>query len=374
MGLPHLIIFSLVLLTVLVLLWRLHSKRKKTEDPAADLKPGSPVKLTYEGREYEYTYVKGDGNTPPYLKISVESVSNGDFEIEKRSFENAFFKAIGILRDFNTGDAGFDKQFFILTDSHTFTSSYFMERAKKDAVYRLFELGFDRIIHDGAVMECRWGRFKPKRDFNLSVINEALTHLSALIKEMPRAEAESAYIKPKNRALSPQGTVFAVIILFCLATAGLWWGLREYPPLDSINMFLGSLWYSIPAFAAFLWLTALIVRGKAKSHEMFKIIVLLSIIFFPVCGFGTFLNVNGYLDKSESSVHRMKVESKRKSTSKGRVSHYVSFKSWRKGRDFEKIKIKSEDYERVKPGVTQMAVETKPGRLGYEWVSSYSIE
>jgi hypothetical protein len=53
-------------------------------------------------------------------------------------------------------------------------------------------------------------------------------------------------------------------------------------------------------------------------------------------------------------------------------SYHVVVASWR-GRAEERITVTSVLYRRLGPSTPRLRIVTKPGRLGYEWVSSCGL-
>jgi hypothetical protein len=83
--------------------------------------------------------------------------------------------------------------------------------------------------------------------------------------------------------------------------------------------------------------------------------------------------LNGYLDKSETAHHRVRVLKKSKSTSKNGTTYYARVESWRKS-GTEKIKIRHADYRAIRENQTELALDTKSGKFGFEWLEKYCLD
>jgi len=340
---------------------------------ATELKSGSEYRGNLDGQTYQYQYFSGSKNSPSYFKVWVACESAGEFTIRSESKFDVFAKRFGLAAEIQTGDKQFDNDFYIQTDSIAFSKNYFSNLNKRDAVRQLYEAGYNLLTHDGKNIEARISPLSIDRLADSEMIQEAVQRLSALSKDLPANYYQSRILGTHtwkaNRIL-----VFTIAGLSIVAgLGGIIWGLKAYPPLDGMDMFLYSLQFSIAAFAVFSLLSVLLIRGRSSSHKEFLVALLMTLFGFPMAGFGGLIVLNGYLDTSDTTVHQALVDGRRISKSKNSTSHYVAVESWRSGVDIEEIKVTRHTYNQVIPGVTIMILGTRTGRYGFEWVERYRI-
>lgn len=339
------------------------------------LKKGSTYKDQLGVIEYECSYTKRAKNQPSMLRVSVSGTSNSEFEIVRETWSLKLFKALGITNEIQTGDREFDRKYYIISDDPLFASAYFMDVAKINAASEIFGLGFTEIKFGGGQFECGWKNYKLKKEADFSFVESAVPHLSGLTKGIPDQPSFGDYAPSHKSSNSVHPIVMISIVLFLVGGAALMIGIIKYQPLDNaLYMAIYTLKYSMSAYFVYVFLSTMIIRGRSSSYKDFITIVIASLIAFPIAGWGFTAFANGYFDESPSAYHSVLVMKKNITHSKDGRHYKVYFKSWRIGKDREKIEVKREIYERVAVGESVMEIETKPGRLGFEWVFHYRLE
>jgi hypothetical protein len=140
-----------------------------------------------------------------------------------------------------------------------------------------------------------------------------------------------------------------------------------------LRMALDSLYYSLPLCFVLLALAFVLLKGRSRSHREFIIVAMIVLSGIPLSGAGARMFFNGYLDISEPATYTVETVSKYVSRSDDSTSYHLLLSSWRSAGDTEKLSVSSSEFDSVVPGQTRVAVTTKAGRYGYEWVSSYRI-
>jgi hypothetical protein len=373
------IIAAVILVVLGALLWRLYKQRRFSKQMAAALgaeKSGRRMNATHNGISYHYHWNPGSRNSPPYLQVFVDCISSGRFRVIREGALERFFTKLGISRQIKTGDAAFDQEFYILSDETDFATGYFSDPQKRQAVSEIFAMGFTDVKHDGKIMEARLSPFKMSDEVDPAVITVPLASLN-LLAAMP-----STPFQYHPYELSPQGAnfkmlrvvAFAVPILASIAAiVTLVWGMAVFEPLDAGALFLDSLKYSVPTLVLFLWLAVRWVRGRSGSHRELLVILGLSLVAFPLAGFGGQTSLNGWLDASPPVPHQTLVVKKHTTKNKNSTSYYVSLRSWRDARTTEKLSVHEALYNQVTPGKTVITAVTRAGHFGFEWWVSYRI-
>jgi hypothetical protein len=211
-------------------------------------------------------------------------------------------------------------------------------------------------------------QYERPHDFVTRAVSQ-LTELSTDVPQVPQTPliAMGGWKTKRNIA-------FAVPALGLLAGGLLWvLGFIDYPPLDSLSVFLDSLKLSLPLLLLFLWLAVKLVRGRSTSHHELIGIGILALFAFPLSGMGIETFFNGWLDGSPPLPHTVDVLDKTISRSGKKTDYNLVLESWRPGRQTEKLEVSSRVHHRVVPHQTQVYIETKPGHFGFEWRVSYRV-
>lgn len=372
--------FAIILLAAIVLISQVVYRGRRQKKILSDLseavgalESGTVFTATHEGTEYRFRYFAGSKNSPSYFLINIDCPSSGEFEITEESSMDRFFKKIGISSEIQTGDPEFDGNFYILADSFEFAYPIFSLPQKRQAVREIFALGFDSVKHDGKTIEAKWSPFQLDEDLDHSIITETVSQLMILSKNMPAVPQSMMFLgRPKWKA--KRVAAFAVpSVPFVMGISSLIIGSHWFPPLDSGSLLLDSLRYSVPLLVFSLWLAVRLIKGRSGSHKELIGIVILSLIAFPLSGFGMEMTLNGYLDMEAPSSHSVRVVHKYLTRSKKKTHSHVLLESWRRRGETEKLEIPFLLYRQISPGKTVMEVVIKPGRFGFEWLVSQGI-
>lgn len=337
----------------------------------AMVKPGRWQGKT-EGVDYNWMYHRGSRNSPSYLSVTMDCQSPGSFKITKETGFDRFFKKLGICIEIKTHDTEFDDKFYITTNTVNFTNLFFSKSQKRRIINEIYDKGFNEISHNGKVMMAKCSPFRPGKQFDMTVISEIAALLDQLTKDMPIAPTPQAFASTGWKV--KRAVAFAVpVLLEMLAVTALVFGIVKYTPLDGWQLGLSFLKYSIPPLIIFLWLAAMLLKGRSSSHREFIIVVFLSFFAFILAGPGLGIYLNGYLDKSQPVIHETVVLSKYISRSKDSTTYYANVESWRADGGIEAIRVSSYDYDRIIPRKTEITVTTKPGKFKHEWLVGYKV-
>lgn len=334
-------------------------------------RPGRMAVGEWAGLKYSCRYTPGGRSSPSSLSVWLDCPSSGAFAVRKESAFDRVGKGMGLTREVQTGDGEFDDLFFIESNREAFAVSFFGEAVRRQAVRFLFRLGAARLRHNGKTMEAVWSPFAVRADTNPSFVNDAVSLLGILTKDLP------AVPPPVPGAGGSRAGIFwtfAVAVLSELVgVLALVIGLVRYEPLDPGRLMLRSLAYSLPLLAAFCVAAAWLLRGRSTSHVHYLIALLLALIGFPLAGAGVEMWLNGALDAAPPMQHAALAVEKYVSKSDDSLSYYVIVKSWRPGRETEKLGVDWPFYTKVEEGGSTLAVTTKPGRFGFEWLVSLEL-
>jgi hypothetical protein len=150
--------------------------------------------------------------------------------------------------------------------------------------------------------------------------------------------------------------------LLAIAAAVAFAGYQQYPPLDEAEFAKASIGVSV--LATVLLVVALLI---SKGSELLASLIG-ALIALPLIGWWGGGWLNGYLDRGPPTMHVALVVNKYMTRDYPR-NFYVTLASWRPNR--EDVTIKDEQlFGVVQRKRSLVAVTTKPGFFGFEWIDS----
>jgi hypothetical protein len=279
----------------------------------------------------------------------------------------------------DTGDADFDRRYSITTDHIEFTREVLGMQYYREAVRNILEHGFTRIKLGSGVVAARWEPYKRTEKLDQQELESVLSNLDTLTKSLPKArEVKKAKTDDRKKKLNAALRVPLVLVaigLGMLACALIW-----FEPLNRNHAFLSALLFALIPLALFLWFQMRLLRGTSPSPRTFLGILAASIFGIPLTIIGITLTLNGLLDSGDPTAHQATILDKSRYWSTGSGGHspgyinHATIESWREGRLTESLSISGEEYQEIRPGVSQMLITTRPGRFGIEWIVDYTLE
>ncbi len=97
---------------------------------------------TIDGLKIRYRWSGGDDRRQAYFLWKIPTHADEEFLIKVNHSDLGILKKIGISKPFELGDADFDQKFRIDTRDPEFVFSYFLSSERKEAVKKLFSMGF----------------------------------------------------------------------------------------------------------------------------------------------------------------------------------------------------------------------------------------
>jgi hypothetical protein len=145
--------------------------------------------------------------------------------------------------------------------------------------------------------------------------------------------------------------------------------------LDPIGLLLASLWWSLPALAVYLLVVALVVAGRATALREVAAVGVLAVGAFPLAGFCAMAIANARLDEGPPRIQTAEVvRSHAWPTVAGRpLTYWAEVESWH-GRGHEFIRVSRPERDRLTHTGARLALDTRPGRFGFEWIASYRVD
>ena len=349
-------------------------KQKRMRDKALE-KLGSPSGAgRIDSVEYRYRYYPGSKNSPSSFRVEIDAPSDKLFKVAREGGFDRLSKRLGISTEIQTGDRDFDENFYITTNDNKFIQSFFGSSAKRQAVRDIFSNGFNRVEHDGKRMVAICSPFKMDKEIDQSLLTHLASDLIRLGEGMPHVSQSPLWANQSSAWKTNRIMVFSIAFLVSvIGITALVIGLSRYNPLDTFAVFLDSLKWSIPAFVIYAGLAVFLLKGRSSSHRELLVAVPIALTGLILGGWGGEMVLNGYLDRSQTAHHQARVLLKTKSTSDNSTTYYAHVESWRGG-GTEKIRISHADYLAIRENRTALALDTKSGRFGFEWLENYRLD
>lgn len=358
-----------LLVSLLVVRIRRRLLRKKT-DTEEDMATGN---FEYQGIRYRQGRVPGGQHSPPFFQVMIPFAAGGKFRIKEETGFDRFFRKAGILRKIRTHAPEFDRRFQIESLQESRMVRLFQDARYREAVVAVFESGFNDLRSDGRhlrarIIPCRRNRKVPREVIHRVV--EALDRLAEGLKASGHPVQESA--GPwKFRTAFALGVPFLLLVA---GTAALVLGLSRFAPLDPLKIARDSLKFSLPLMFLYLWAGTRLVAGRSSSHRVWPVMLVLSLLAFPLGGAGLEMFLNGRLDTSPPVIHRQPVRSRGYANSRSGTTYYLRVESWREIPATEKIRVNYKVYRQTRPGESLLIVTTRAGYFGFEWIMSYRLD
>lgn len=327
------------------------------------------------GVSYTASFHPGSRHRRRCLRLTVAMAVPYSFSVRREGFFDVFCKRVGISAEVQTGEAAFDRDFYITSDDPLSVGACFSVPEVRRSVARLFDAGFSEVSHDAGGITAAWYGFRPDEGKGQDFVRRAAETLVAITKaapvEVPVSPRETGWGAWKTRR-----SFFTGAAVF-LAAGGLalWvWGELRYPPLDVSALFSESLKFSLPLLALFLWCATLHLRGRSASHRSLRDIFLIALFGWPFFVFGVMLFANGALDREEAASHEAVVLKKYTTRSRHGTNYHLQVASWREGHAAEALRTNRTFYDAIQPETSRLRIRTRPGALGAEWIESFDLE
>jgi hypothetical protein len=322
------------------------------------------VSGTLSGIAFTQKILPGGRNSPPRVALSARCALRGDFSVRREGGSESFFKSIGFAGEAQTGDAAFDREFYLAGRSRDYIQALFGDAQNREAVRVLFALGLDSLeLNDGELTAIR-GR--PPQFLELSALRSALEQFAAL-RTTPAALQVAMHGIGGVRTRSIDTACLGAL---GVAAGGFMATIHLLEPMvdGQFAMFADSWRSALIVYGLLVAATLLLLRGRANAPRELLMIALVGLPSLWVGGVGAAMLANQYLDPSPPRTVRAALLRHYATHGKNTSYHFV-FRSWRRARSDVNIVVPLEIYRKAAANQTWV-LETRAGRFGYEWIDS----
>ena len=321
--------------------------------------------FSYQGKEITARYIPGSKNRSPELKISIKGDFGSSLVIRYETWFDKFFKRIGLNVEPQIVDREANDKLYFECDDQDFVNRLFLNPDTKSEVFNLLREYTRVVITPKQCLLSKYPAPKPEFITKEGLLNTA-QHLVALAAHVPKQgdiKNEAYVFKIAQWIL---GGIGSIVLLTGIVLA-LWAG-GAYVIVDT-----GLLWQWLTGYIILIGLGGciaafFIIKGFATSARVFIIFSICFIIGVTLCArFGSaYYNASG--DESPLEVFDQTVSHKYTTHGKNTTYYHMSVLPWREGRGNMAFSVDFNSYQTIQPGITKCRIQTKAGRLGYEWI------
>lgn len=333
------------------------------------------------GRELRCRYVpaayhKGREVRPPALELSAPCPSSGCFYLSAEEPKDRWLLRLGLTREARCEVPELDASFFMACPAPFAVAALLQDPRAQAALRGLMAEGVRELDHDGETLVARLIPFR--RDVRTASLPEAersappLGALAAVVPGHFQAEdaaSSRSFSRVRGRLVRSQLPVLLIVAsVFGLVAAMV--AADLYPPLEPSD--LGRL--IAAAAAAGLGGTYLLARRLGLRYCLpAKPLLLWAFSAGALLGVSAFTGVllyNAVRDAGPAAARKAVVVRKDYRTHKRSRSYYVWVRSWKDAGKTYKLRVREDLYHRTgTEGGARLAVATRPGALGIEWVA-----
>lgn len=321
---------------------------------------GAVISGHHSGVRFEHYIVPGGKNTPARAAVSVPTTAPGELHVRPENFVTESVKRLGMVDEFQTGDASFDRKYYFSGTTDEYVRSVFGVRENLERVRTLFAGGLDELEKSGTHLTASRSGAVWLGIAELRSIVEQLAKFS-LPPVVPGLEARKLGGK---QALYAMRAAIALVIFGGVTVPNV---ARPPLPLDGwigfgvgVLPIVAALCVAIPAAAYFgLKGRSMAARGMIELLASLPAIAI-ALVFILMLA-------NEQFDSTKAEEHEVRLV-KRYVTGKKSSVFNLEFESWR-GRDREELTVPADTFALARDGQVWQ-VRTRRGWLGHLWVES----
>jgi len=345
------------------------------DERQADLRVETSTKFdrTVEGIVFQCEVHPWTEKIPAYLVVTIIQKTNGDFCVGKTTegAQAGWLKRWSISH-VQTEDQSFNDDFDVISDrTPDFASKSFQFAAARDAVRKLFDMGVTLIRNDGQGIDLIWMDFCADNAIE-NVIDSAaieLRNLTNCCLEAPKNQHRWPIRERLHVPLAISVPFLVTVSNFFVIALAKITGTTARAVDDSFAHLWFEILVSFPLIALWVIISFWMLKGRSNSAVLLPVLWIISgITIFFACSIWIF-TLNAQLDRSPSKAFVQPIVGYRPTN----FGYDIDVEFWHPDRPIKTIFISNDDYAKDRLSFMQcdaLAIETKPGYFGYEWISS----
>jgi hypothetical protein len=320
---------------------------------------------TADGLPYHFHVYSRRRNSGSVLQLWVDTPNSFFFQINSETGIDRTAKQLGVSREIQTGDAEFDRRFYITAHDEEAVRLMLQDAEARAAMQVLSDAGFIEIYQRKKRLGARMVYYVERHsDLNFDGAVAALYRIARSAEKVaPYAQHE----QPLGEFMSRSVHIFAAIFLICSVLVWIF-GSSSYPVLDGKLLFRRSLGFCLTPLLVFLLTAFFALRERSTSHRELLLLFFVSLVSFPALFYGGCSILNGSYDNSQPQSHRQIVQRKWWSSGKHGRRYHIAVASWRQGHASEQFSLPYSSYQHLVPDQSAVVIVTRAGHLGFEWM------
>ncbi|MCP3916267.1 MAG: hypothetical protein GY711_11990 [bacterium] len=305
--------------------------------------------------------------------VSVTCELVGRFRVTRKGTLDRWMEGFVPALKFRSHDFRFDRDFNVQTRDLRLSSDILRDQTNLAAVRQLFEQGVQAVHLDGERIKTTVPRKalgpEPVAEDILALV-EKLAPIAAAVTAIAKSQGARASRK-KDPAVVVAWTMLGVLgVLGFVMIVG---GANEYTLVLPSRFLLPCALFGLPAAVLVVVGLTLAVQRRTSPYGLVRGLAGLSLVVVPLFVSGGMLVANGILDDSPAEEHIVSVVGKNVRKSKDDLEYSAGLASWWTDDDVRWVPISKATYDLLEPRVSRMQIRTHAGRLGYEWIETYTV-
>jgi hypothetical protein len=316
----------------------------------------------HAGVAFEHFIIPGEKSTPTRVAVSTPTVAPGEFDVLPESGGTELAKTLGMVDEFQTGDAALDSKYYFSGSTDEYVRAVFGDHKNLQHLRALLAGTCTEVQKDAK----RLTALGPgKLTLPVAELRAIVEHLAALRLPAEVPGAVDRKLTDKTALNLVRATAWAFI-----AVGFVGWYLTK-PLLDGVTTVALAMW---PLVSALLGVMLIATYFTLKDRSMAVVALLEVLIYVPMLAFalpGALMLANERFDAS--APERREARLLRANATQGRrnsVYRHVWFESWRQ-RTHEHFVVDDHTYELAQRTQGQIwELQLRQGWLGHSWLDS----
>lgn len=334
--------------------------------------PGIPHTEELDGSPYTSVYtppVKGKHARPSSLVVSTHAKTPCEVQVTSEGWFDRLCKRMGLAVEVQAGDEAFDAACYVRSDTVEFAEAYLADPLKRAAILDLRRMGFSVIHLKDHAVAATWTGFDPLAHDHPELTADVAARLLLLARNLPEHQPEFDN-RAGARRKNSQTVLWVVLALFAATIFSVF----AYPPIRALDLIGRAAVVCLLGGVVFAYLAAMLLRGTSTSHYAWGGLMFGVLFLFPLGSAGSVALLNGVLDDSPAVTHNAVIVEKYTSRSKSKTHYHVRVASWRTPGATESFQIDSQSYGAIVPNTSHLAVTTRAGGLGMQWLVGKRVD
>lgn len=315
------------------------------------------------GVRFEHYIVPAGKNTPARTVVSIPTTAPGEFHVHPETGGTEVFKQLGMVDEFQTGDASFDRKFYFSGTTDEYVRVVFGFRENLERVRALFAGGFDELEKS----ETHLTASKPGGGLiGIAELKGIVEQLTAF-RLPPSVPGEVPKIVVAKWAWYALLAAMAVITVIGGVAISIFVTKRPLLSDGWIDFTVGVLPAVGALYVAILVAAYIGLKGRSMAARGMAVLLGgLPILAIPLVGILALANER--FDSTEAKEHEVRLVKHYTTSGRKSTHHYLEFESWR-GRNRERLAVSVDTYALAREGQVWQ-VRMRRGWLGQPWVES----